>query len=612
MPIQGRSYVTQNADVVEAEREAHPPPVHPLASKARVLLSSVFGPYAQDDEYGSRVMNPMELYHNQVTRVQGPFSLRMFHRSWGLMLIQANIEAPCALLDFPTLDRFVEEIRDNSYDIVGISSIIPNILKVRKMCELVREYLPNATIVVGGHIANMPDLDARIDADTIVKGEGVRWFRRYLGEDEDRPIRHPMIISGIGTRNMGMTIKGKPGDIAATVIPSVGCPLGCNFCSTSAMFGGKGKFINFYETGDDLFDVMRQLEEAMRVQSFFIMDENFLLHRGRALRLLELMELHDKAWTLYVFSSANVLQTYTLEQLVGLGISWVWMGLEGQDSQYPKLHGIDTLELVRELQSHGIRVLGSSIIGLEEHTPENIDQAIDYAVQHDTDFHQFMLYIPSPGTPLHAELSALGRMKDPGECDEADIHGQLIFNYRHPHIADGQESEFLRRAFDRDFEVNGPSVARIVRTTLAGWKRYKNHPNLRIRRRYAWEARGLGTAFSAAINAMRLYYRRNTTLRTKMSAILKDLHCEFGLKSRLSAAIGGRYVLGKIRKEEERLAAGWTYEPPTFYEKNHSSGDRTVPADLSGVGAPLPCSVASLTVATTLPASQPSSMSVSQ
>ncbi len=572
--------MTRSDNIIKAEKEAHqsPQPVHPLASKARVLLSSVFGPYAQDDEYGSRVMNPMELYHNQVTRVQGPFSLRMFHRSWGLMFIQANIEAPCALLDFPTLDRFVQEIRENCYDIVGISSIIPNIHKVRKMCELVRQNLPGATIVIGGHIANMPDLDARIDADIIVKGEGVRWFRRYLGEDEDRPIRHPVIPSGIGTRNLGITFKEKPGNVAATVIPSVGCPLGCNFCSTSAMFGGKGKFINFYETGDELFDVMCQLEEAMGVQSFFMMDENFLLHRKRALRLLELMELHDKAWALYVFSSANVLQTYTFEQLVGLGISWVWMGLEGQDSQYAKLHDIDTRKLVGELQSHGIRVLGSSIIGLEEHTPENIDQVIDYAVRHDTDFHQFMLYMPIPGTPLHEELSALGRIKPPSECDEADVHGQLMFNYRHLHIPDGQESEFIRQAFERDFQVNGPSVARIVRTTLAGWKRYKDHPDSRIRRRYAWEVKRLGTAFSAAIKAMGIYYRKNATMRTKMSAILKDLHYEFGLKSRLSAIMGGRYVFWKIRKEEKRLATGWTYEPPMFYEKNCSFGDRSVPA----------------------------------
>ena len=210
-------------------------------------------------------------------------------------------------------------------------------LKVRKMCELVREYQPDATIVVGGHIANVPDLDERIDADHIVRGEGVRWFRRFLGEDEDQPIRHPQITSGIGTRNMGVQVKDESSRVAATLIPSVGCPMGCNFCSTSAMFGGKGKFVNFYETGDELFDVMCQLETSMQVQSFFVMDENFLLHRKRALRLLELMEEHDKAWSLYVFSSANVLRSYTIEQLVGLGISWVWMGLEGEDSQYAKL-----------------------------------------------------------------------------------------------------------------------------------------------------------------------------------------------------------------------------------------------------------------------------------
>ena len=74
---------------------------HPKGRNARVLLTSVFGPYAQDDEFGSRAINPMELYHNQVTRAQGAFSLRLFHRSWGIMLIQQNISAPSTVLDFP-------------------------------------------------------------------------------------------------------------------------------------------------------------------------------------------------------------------------------------------------------------------------------------------------------------------------------------------------------------------------------------------------------------------------------------------------------------------------------------------------------------------------------
>jgi radical SAM superfamily enzyme YgiQ (UPF0313 family) len=138
-------------------------------------------------------MNPMELYHNQVTRTQGPFSLRMFHRSWGLMLIQANIEAPCTVLDFPTRERFVEELRQRDYDVIGISSIISNQRKVAAMCELIRRYQPAAKIVVGGHIANVPDLEDRIDVDHVVKGEGVRWMRRFLGEDDSEPIRHPLI-----------------------------------------------------------------------------------------------------------------------------------------------------------------------------------------------------------------------------------------------------------------------------------------------------------------------------------------------------------------------------------------------------------------------------------
>src|SRR5436305_12761588 len=113
-------------------------PKHPKASRARILLSSVFGPYAQDDQFGSRKINPMELYHNQVTREQGPFSLRMFHRSWGILMIQQNISAPTTVLDFPTREAFAAELRANQDDVVGISSIIVNVRKVGEMCGTVR------------------------------------------------------------------------------------------------------------------------------------------------------------------------------------------------------------------------------------------------------------------------------------------------------------------------------------------------------------------------------------------------------------------------------------------------------------------------------------------
>src|SRR3954452_20869900 len=97
---------------------------HPKGISARILLTSVFGPYAQDDEFGSRSINPMELYHNQVTKAQGVFSIRRFHRSWGILMIQENISAPCTVLDFPRRADFERELRSHRYDVVGISGIV--------------------------------------------------------------------------------------------------------------------------------------------------------------------------------------------------------------------------------------------------------------------------------------------------------------------------------------------------------------------------------------------------------------------------------------------------------------------------------------------------------
>ncbi len=550
-----------------------PKPVHLLRTRAKILLSSVFGPYSQDDVYGSRRINPMELYHNQVTRVQGAFSLRMFHRSFGLMMIQANINAPCSLLDFPTLDRFIEELRQKKYDIVGISAIVVNIGKVKKMCRLVRQYLPHATIVIGGHIANKGGLEETVNADYIVKGDGIKWFREFLGDDVNAPITHPLAYSAHNTRILGHTLREKPGDTAAILIPSVGCPVGCNFCSTSALFGGKGNFINFYNTGDELYTIMLDIEEKLKVQSFFIMDENFLLHRKRALRLLELMQAGNKSWALFVFSSARVIRSYTMEQLIGLGISWIWMGLEGKASQYRKLNDVDTHALVRSLQDEGIRVLGSSIIGMENHSAENINLIIDYAVSHNTVFHQFMLYTPNPGTPLYEKHKKDGSLYDESEFPTADAHGQYRFNYRHKHISDGQEEQFILNAFQQDFDVNGPSLARLIQILLKGWQKYKNCTDKRIRERYRWETMPLRTTYAGAVWAMNRRFRRNIPLTRKMKELLHNIYREFGLKTRIVTPVIGLYLYISLKREEKRLSNDYCNEPAWFYEKNQIALD---------------------------------------
>jgi hypothetical protein len=553
-------------NIIEQQPE---PLLHPLGIRARVLLTSVFGPYARDDEYGSRKILAMELYNNQITRLQGPFSYRMFHRSFQLLFLRENIDALCTVLDFPRLERFVDELKSQTYDIIGISAVPPNVFKVKKMCELIRQYQPSAVILVGGHVVGINNISEIVDADHFVEGDGVRWLRRYLGMDENAPIKHPAVASGFNIRVLGFQILKGRGDVAAFLIPSVGCPVGCEFCATSAMFGGKGKSILFYKTGDELFSVMCDLEKKLKVKDFFVQDENFLLDKKRTLRLLELMEQYNKSWTLFVFSSANALKSYTVDQLVRLGITWVWLGIEGKNSPYRKLEGIDTIALVRELQSHGIMFVASTMIGMEYHKPEDMDELIQWAVEHDADFHQFMLYHAIPGTPLYKKLDREGRLVSLEEMPWPDSHGMVRFNYRHPHFKEGEETAYLFKSFQMDFDVNGPSIARSIRTALKGWQKHKNHSDLRVRKRYKWVSRYLSTLRAASVWTMRKWYRKNETNKVvmgKLDALLQDLYREFGLISRITAPLLGRIVYIGLKREARRLETGRATDPPTFYE----------------------------------------------
>ena len=247
------------------------------------------------------------------------------------------------------------------------------------------------------------------------------------------------------------------------------------------------------------------------------------------------------------------------------------MGLEGRQSQYAKLSGVDTRALVSDLQANGIRVLGSSIIGLEDHTPENIDAVIDHAVSHKAVFHQFMLYTPIPGTPLYEQHRKAGTLFNEARLAMADTHGQYRFNYAHEHIPEGEEEVYLLNAFNRDFQINGPSLARLQRVLLVGWQKYKHHPQSRIRKRFAFEVDGLRSSYAGAVWAMRKKYRHNPKLHAELSVLLQDIYREFGWKTRLIAPVVGMYLMVTTKREERRLSRGWTLEPDCFYEKNQAA-----------------------------------------
>jgi radical SAM superfamily enzyme YgiQ (UPF0313 family) len=311
---------------------------------------------------------------------------------------------------------------------------------------------------------------------------------------------------------------------------------------------------------------MCDIEARLHVSCFFVMDENFLLHKKRALELLDLMKAHGKSWSLYVFSSANALGKYDVRQLVELGVSWVWLGLESPQGEYVKLKGTDTQALTRELRAHGIRVQGSTIIGLEHHTPDNIDAEIEYAVAHETDSHQFMLYTPVPGTPLYGEMAAQGRLL--ADVDLADIHGQYKFNFKHAAIGRDDSKVLLDGAFARDYARNGPSLYRVVETMFNGWRRYRNDADPRVRERFAREARQMRRAFSPLLWSIDAYLRRTAhPAAARVSAFRRRFLRELGPLARATGLAAGPFLHWAARRDAARYPLGRPLEPRTFIDR---------------------------------------------
>jgi B12 binding domain len=430
----------------------------------RILLSGVFGPFGVDDAFG-RKENIMELFHNQVTRGQDTASFRFFHRSFGLYFLAANVDADVTVLDFPSKERFEKEV-GQGYDLVGISFIAPNFTKAREMARITRRVAPGATIVLGGHGAAVEGVAEKIDCDHVVRGEGIRPLRRLLGQDPDAPIVHPTLPSSERSSVFGLPAPGTP---ASLLVPGVGCVNGCRFCSTSHFF--EKNYTPYLSTGRQMFETARRIADETGTDEFFVMDENFLKDKQRALDLIDEMERHERYFSFHIFSSTETIRAFGLHNLERLNVTFVWIGVESSSSQgnFEKNDGLDARQLISQLQARGVIVLASAILCAEHHTPDNIQTEIDFMIGLEADFVQFMLLTPLPVTALYKDHKARGLLRMDLPLEE--WHGQKELSFRHPAFPGDAAQRWIDSAFRQEYEANSSSLLRVIRTVVKGYER---------------------------------------------------------------------------------------------------------------------------------------------
>jgi radical SAM superfamily enzyme YgiQ (UPF0313 family) len=190
----------------------------------------------------------------------------------------------------------------------------------------------------------------------------------------------------------------------ATVLTDYGCPYPCTFC----VIGTLG-----FQTRP-VPDVLEELDQlrSRGIREIFFMDQTFGVQRARALELCRALEERgDLSWT--GFTRPDTATDELLDAMARAGCHTLILGVETADDalleSYEKGYVCrEVREAFARLKRHGIRSVGTFILGLPEETADSLERTLELALELELDYMSLNLAVPRFGTPFRARALELG------------------------------------------------------------------------------------------------------------------------------------------------------------------------------------------------------------
>lgn len=506
--------------------------------------------------YGDAQSVGYELLHAQITRVQGMFSPRAVHKQFSLDYIAENLENPTTVIHYPSKKELIKELK-NGYDYVGISFIMVTYHRMKEVSDIVRKYSPNSKIVLGGFGTVLPDEALLPYGDYICRGDGVAFMRELLGQSKLESYKHPVIESRLKVFSKTVSYTGM-------IFAGLGCPNGCDFCSTSHFFSRK--HIKLLKTGRDIYEVVKKHLDINPDAQFTVLDEEFLLDTKRAEEFRQCVIEGGKPLSIFVFASLKALSLYEPQQLLEMGIDGVWIGYEGERSGYEKRLGKTAEEIFSSLKENGIMILASMIVGFDYQDEKIIKGEVKKLLSMNPDLCQFMIYNPNPGTPLYERVKKEGLLRD-FYRDNPQAYWKWASGFKsllvHPKMNAEQIEKMQEYCYKTDFKQMGPSIYRVVDTMINGYLKHKDSPNEMLRLKAQRFARELKNAYPIFIPG-ELF---GPSIRARIKVIK--------IKKRLYSALGAPSLKDRFLSVMALMAALWTsftlrfnlFQHPSLYRK---------------------------------------------
>ncbi|MDH4073710.1 MAG: radical SAM protein, partial [Gammaproteobacteria bacterium] len=198
-----------------------------------------------------------------------------------------------------------------------------------------------------------------------------------------------------------------------TVQTSRGCPLDCEFCAASKIFGR-------YRI-KPVAQVMAEIDailDAWPNPFIEFADDNTFVHKRWSKEFLRELRKRDVRW----FTETDVSvadDPELLDLMADSGCQQILVGLESPRAR--SLNGIDRgnwkqkrhdgyERMIDEAQNRGITVNGCFILGLDSDTPDVFGEVADFVQRTGLLESQVTVLTPFPGTRLYDRLKSEGRL----------------------------------------------------------------------------------------------------------------------------------------------------------------------------------------------------------
>src|SRR5262249_31753249 len=137
----------------------------------------------------------------------------------------------------------------------------------------------------------------------------------------------------------------------------------------------------------------------------------FVLNRRHVGAICDLLIERSLNLNIWAYARVDTVQEDLLAKLKQAGFNWLAFGIEAANARVRKdvQKGFDQegiFHTLKEVRSHGIRVIGNYIFGLPDDDQATMQETLDLAVELNCEFANFYCAMAYPGSPLYEQAIA--------------------------------------------------------------------------------------------------------------------------------------------------------------------------------------------------------------